>query len=301
MRHLDERGVNGGLPAPDVERPDAMKEKSRTAIVLSASSDIGGAIAGRWLARGWKVSGTYRTPSAEVDALVAAGARLVSCDLADPASIAEASAKLADECGKWDALFMCPGALDPIGAFIDCDFDEWERSVTVNFTRQMRLFHSLATSRRLDSPLGPCVVFFAGGGTNDAPVNYSAYIISKIALTKMCELLDAETPDTRFVIVGPGWVNTKIHRATLTAGQRAGTNYRRTVEKLSGAECTPMERLLDCCEWLVKAPREMIGGRNFSVVFDRWGTDELALRLKERPHMYKLRRQGNEWPIGSGE
>lgn len=276
-----------------------MASERRNAIVISASSDIGAAITRRRLERGWNVWGTYRTFSPDVEALGAAGARLVPCDLADAASITAAGARWKESTEGWDVLFMCPGALDPVGRFIDCDFDAWERSVTVNFTRQMRLLHALAPGRRLDAPRGPCVVFFAGGGSNDAPVNYSAYIVSKIALTKMCELLDAETPDTRFVIVGPGWMKTKIHQATLAAGERAGANYRRTIEKLSGSECTSMDELLNCLDWLTEQPRETIGGRNFSVVFDRWGSEEFAHRLNAEPDMYKLRRSGNGRPENS--
>jgi NAD(P)-dependent dehydrogenase (short-subunit alcohol dehydrogenase family) len=190
---------------------------------------------------------------------------------------------------------MCPGTQDPVGAFIECSFDEWEESVRVNFTSQMRIIRELLSSRRVNSALGPCVLLFAGGGTNSAPVNYSAYTVSKIALIKMCELLHAEISDTRFAMVGPGWVKTKIHDSTLKAGVRAGANYQRTIDKLVSNQCTPMDQVLDCCDWLVDASRELVGGRNFSVVFDMWGTEQLAKMLAEDPNMYKLRRHGNDW------
>ncbi len=113
----------------------------------------------------------------------------------------------------------------------------------------------------------------------------------------MTELLDAEIPDTRFAIVGPGWVKTKIHDATLSAGEKAGDNYQRTIEKLAGDECTDMNDVLDCCDWLINAPREAVSGRNLSVVFDRWGTDRLTEMLIKNPDMYKLRRYGNDWLV----
>ena len=149
-------------------------------------------------------------------------------------------------------------------------------------------------TRRHGSSFEPCVLFFAGGSTNNATVNYSAYTISKIALIKMCELLDAEVPDIKFTIIGPGWVKTKIHEATLRAKEKAGNNYKKTIEKLSGNECTPMEAVLDCCDWLIKAPREVISGRNFSAVFDKWGSEELVKMLKQNINIYKLRRFGND-------
>jgi NAD(P)-dependent dehydrogenase (short-subunit alcohol dehydrogenase family) len=267
----------------------------RRAIIVSASSDIGAALCHRWLARGWSLCGTYRTRSTTVDELERAGVTMVPCDISDPAAVGAACAGFRAFLEEWDYLVLCPGTTDPVGPFAACEFDEWERSVQVNFTSQLRLVHGLLPARRQGVKHGPCVLFFAGGGSNSAPVNYSAYTVAKIALTKMCELLDAEMPDTRFVILGPGWVKTKIHEATLRAGSRAGANYQRTLDKLAGNECTPMNEVLDCCDWLVQSPRSAIGGRNFSVVYDPWDSRELENKLVAEPHLYKLRRFGNDW------
>lgn len=274
-----------------------MTGQDRSAIIISASSDIGSALSRRWLARGWSVFGTYRTRSLAIDELNNHGIKLVHCDLSDTISIREACSDLRNLCSRWDVLVICSGAQEPISPFIDCSFDEWEAAVRLNFTSQMRIIHELLPSRRFNSILAPRVLLFAGGGTNSAPVNYSAYTISKIALIKMCELLDAEIPDSCFVIIGPGWVKTKIHNSTLKARQQAGANYQRTLEKLYGNDCTPMEQVLDCCDWVVDAPRGVISGRNFSVVFDKWNTEELEMLLVEEPNMYKLRRYGNEWSV----
>jgi NAD(P)-dependent dehydrogenase (short-subunit alcohol dehydrogenase family) len=266
-------------------------ERGRSAIIISASSDIGNAMSRRWLARGWNMFGTYRTKNQTVDELNSQGMGLIHCNLLSVKSIHDARSVLRALCPQWDVLALCPGTLDPIGTFAECNFDEWEESVKVNLISQMHIVHELLPFRCTNAT----VLFFAGGGVNNAPVNYSAYIVSKIALIKLCELLDAEMPDTRFVIIGPGWVLTKIHKQTLQAPMRAGATYWRTVEKLSGDECTPIDQVLDCCDWVVDAPRELISGRNFSVAFDMWGTEELAKRLVEEPDMYKLRRWGNDW------
>jgi NAD(P)-dependent dehydrogenase (short-subunit alcohol dehydrogenase family) len=263
----------------------------RSAIIISASSDLGTAMAQRWLGKGWKVSGTYRTRSAAVAELEKRGAMLIGCDLTDSSSVEKACHTLRQWRDGWHVLVVCPGTLDPVGPFVDTSFDQWEESITVNFTAQLRLVHALLPARRNDTPHGPCVLFFAGGGTNNATSNFSAYTVSRIALIKMCELLHAEIEDTRFAIVGPGWVKTKIHQSTLNAGARAGLNYERTLEKLRSGDFTSIDDVLDCCEWLIGLPRDTIGGRNFSVQGDRWGTDELASRLLLDPDLHKLRRR----------
>lgn len=274
-----------------------MTKENRSAIIISASSDIGSAISRRWQARGWSITGTYRTKTQTANELLKLGIKLIRCDLSNSASIHHICSKLRKFCPQWDVLVMCPGVQDPIGSFVECNFEEWEKSVKINFTNQMRVAHELLSARRINAVLEPCVLFFAGGGTNSAPINYSAYTVSKIALIKMCELLDAELPDVRFVIVGPGWVKTKIHESTLKAGEKAGANYQRTIDKLAGDECTPMEKVLDCCDWLVESRRELISGRNFSVVFDKCGTEDLEKMLLQYSDMYKLRRYGNEWKV----
>lgn len=251
-------------------------------------------MAHRWLHRGWQVAGTYRTEALVLTNLSDAGIKLVQCDLSNDESVKAACESLRGLCVKWDFLLLCPGTQDPVGSFESADFDEWQNSICVNFINQLRIVHELLPTRNVNNPLGPCVLFFAGGGTNNAPVNYSAYTISKITLIKMCELLDAEIQDTRFTILGPGWVKTKIHESTMKAGVKAGDNLKRTMDKFTRDEFTPMQDVLDCCDWLIKSPRELISGRNFSVAFDAWGTDELSNKLVEEPDMYKLRRHGND-------
>jgi len=139
-------------------------------------------------------------------------------------------------------------------------------------------------------------VFLVGGGVNGPFQNYSAYCVGKLALIKMCELLDDEYPEVHAIAIGTGWVNTKIHRETLQAGARAGDNLRRTLEfvdKASGG--TPVRDIYDCIDWCFDAERAATGGRNFSVVHDGWreGGDELLRRLGRSSGTFKLRREGN--------
>lgn len=266
---------------------------TKTAIIVSISSDIGTALAQRWLAQGWTVFGTYRTRSTATAQLEAIGAKLVACDMADNEALEASCTELRHLCLAWDVLVIAAGTTEPIGPFADTDFDTWARSIEINFTSQMHLTHRLLPSRKTQLPVEPCVIYFAGGGTNSATTNYSAYTVSKIALIKMCELLDAEIPDVRFSILGPGWVNTKIHEETLRAGLNAGENLVRTQQKFARGEFTQMKDVLDCCDWLIASSRREIGGRNFSVANDPWGSSRLRDALLSDSDMYKLRRKGN--------
>jgi hypothetical protein len=110
----------------------------------------------------------------------------------------------------------------------------------------------------------------------------------------MCELLDDECPDLNAFIIGPGYVRTKIHDETLRAAEAAGPGYEKTVRFLT-SEGTPMTDIHECIEWCVSQGRDVVGGRNISVVHDPWrgGGADLAAALRADPHRYKLRRAGN--------
>lgn len=268
---------------------------TKNAIVIGASSDIGMALCEDWMSKDWKVFGTYRTFSDTVRRLESEFSYLVKCDLADTANVEFVCSCLKEQVSSWDVLILGPGLQDPVGLFPECNFDEWAESITVNFTNQLRIVHRLLPQRNVSAEQSPTILFFAGGGTNNAPTRYSAYIASKIALIKMTEILAAEIADVRFVIVGPGWVKTKIHESTLKARGMAGPNYERTVEKLASNECTPMETVIECCNWLIDSSKELVTGRNFSVVYDNWGSSELDGLLSVHLDMYKLRRFGNDF------
>lgn len=268
-----------------------MKE-NRSAIIVGISSGIGQALSRKWLNKGWKIFGTYRTEDQMINELKNLGAVMVHCDLANSLSINNACRKLKKVYSAWDVLVICPASLEPVGLFAEVVIKEWEDSIRLNFTNQMNFIHQLLPSRRIGSPLGSCVLFFSGGGINDAPTHYSAYTVSKIATTKMAEILDVEVPDTRFVSIGPGWVDTKIHDQTIKAGSKAGPNYDRTVKKIEKKDFTPMEQVLDCCNWIINTPKKIVGGRNFNVVHDKWGSKTLTKKLAKNPHLLKLRKYG---------
>jgi NAD(P)-dependent dehydrogenase (short-subunit alcohol dehydrogenase family) len=270
--------------------------KPGAAIIVGCSSDIGMALAERWLNAGWRLAGTFRQPSTKTDALLLAGAQLTELDLASPLSVTEAAKQLQVMMPTWDALVLCPATMEPIAPFAECEFDAWAIGLEVNLIQQLRLLHSLLPFRQTSGEHQPTVLMFAGGGTNSAPDRFSSYTLSKIAAIKMCELLDREIPDTKFSILGPGWVRTKIHDETLRAGTQAGSAFEQTRQRLDGNDFTPMSDILDCCDWLLAAPRAAVGGRNFSVAHDNWGSDELIRRLVSDQDCYKLRRHENSGP-----
>jgi NAD(P)-dependent dehydrogenase (short-subunit alcohol dehydrogenase family) len=262
-----------------------------TAIVIGLGSDIGRELARRLAADGWNVKGTHhRSAPGEFES--------TPCDLVAVESVAAAGRWLAERCQGWRALVVAAGTEEPVGPFWDCDEEDWDRGVRINTLSPLRLVRALYPLR--DRAVGPSVAFFSGSGTNNAAPAYSAYAASKLMLIKMCELLDAESEDTSFFIIGPGIVRTKIHEETLRAQERASANHRRVVEFLRSADPgTSHDDVYACLRWCIDSGKAVVGGRNISLAHDAWRDGGGALKqwLAGDPSRYKLRRFGNEHRI----
>ena len=267
--------------------------KKKLAIVIGASSDIGNALCEDFILKKWNVYGTFRTETKQTVKLKAKIQKLIKCDLSNNKNVDNACNKLIETKNKWDVLIFGPGLQEPVELFNECNFDEFETSIKINFTNQLRILHRLLKNSNHKNEFSPTVLFFAGGGVNSAPINYTAYTVSKIALIKMVELLAAELPEIKFVIVGPGWVNTKIHNTILEAKEKAGNSYNLTLKKINEGSFTPISKVVECCNWLINGPRNILTGRNYSVVYDNWTDPKLLQILDKDKNKYKLRRNGN--------
>jgi NAD(P)-dependent dehydrogenase (short-subunit alcohol dehydrogenase family) len=261
----------------------------RNVFILGGNADIGRALAERYLAVGCHVTVTYRR-GAVADLAGHPRLQQIACDVSDNASVAAAVAAFAEQGRPWDDFLSCVGTMEPIGKFFATPPDEWRRSIDINLTGQLRALHALYPRRRSGRVSG--AMFLAGGGTNNPFTNYSAYAASKITLIKMAELLDDEAPDLNVFVLGPGFVRTKIHDETLRSGESAGGNLAKTHEFLA-TPGTSHDDIFRCAEWCFAQGRDVVGGRNLSVVHDPWrdGGGALAAALRNDRDLYKLRRR----------
>lgn len=262
-----------------------------TAFILGGSADIGAALIERYLAAGWQVGATCRRPGALDRFAAHAAFRAFPLDLDRPDTIETAASAFEATGWRWNLFVAATGDLAPIGQFLDLDGAAWQAAIDRNAFLPCRVLQRMHVLR--DPGDIASAAFFAGGGTNNPFRNYSAYAVSKLALIKMCELLDDEIADLKCFILGPGYVASKLHRATLDAGPKAGDNLRKTMDFM-GTSGTSMDDVFACLEWCRAQDRAVIGGRNVSVVHDPWrdGGTALAAALRADRDLFKLRRKG---------
>ncbi len=214
------------------------------AVILGSQSDIAGALSVFLQRDGWTVDGWRRGSSVPI--------------------------------GPWDLLICALGTVAPVGNWQTIDPAEWKKSIDSNLDLPLELLREIWPFRRDNAS----VCFLAGSNPQKIMPGYSAYNAGKMALLKVVEQLDAETPDAKFFALAPGYIPTKIHKPTLDA------NWPN--ERIAKGGGTAIAKVYECLRWAMEQPKEVIGGRNICVS-DPYGP-ELAGRLACNASLYKLRR-----------
>lgn len=183
---------------------------------------------------------------------------------------------------NWDLLMITIGRVAPVGLFADVDFDEFDTCVRSNLLLPALLLRHLLPLRNR----GATVIWFAGSNPQTIMPGYSAYNTSKMAVLKLVEQLDAETPDCKFIALGPGVCSTKIHSATILQNW---PNPRLT-RALKDGSFTKMEDVYKTIQWCIAQSKEVVGGRNICVSDMDYRHGNLAFNLTNDESMFKLRR-----------
>lgn len=216
----------------------------RSCVLLGSRSDIGRALGMALIRDGWGVHGWHR------------------------------HGLLPSE--PWDLALCAIGTVAPVGLWYDTDAREWADGLDANLLLPIALLRRIWPHRKADAT----VCFLAGSNPQKVFPGYSSYNASKMALLKVVEQMDAETPGAKFFGLGPGYIPTKIHSPTIAA------NWPN--ERIAKGGGTPIEKVYDCLRWAIAQPKAVIGGRNICAS-DPYDSD-LAGRLYANPSLFKLRR-----------
>ena len=261
----------------------------RNAIILGLGSDIADQLACRLMEDGWNIYGTYRTAVSPRLRSAIPSCHLLNIDISEYDS--DRFIQWVESLPRWSLLVSAIGSQDPVGRFDEINLSQWVHGVSVNSLFQIA---AVIECLKIRSDNASSVVFFAGGGTNGVTPNYSAQTLGKVTLIKAAELINSEYEDVTCFILGPGWVDTKIHASTLNSPEKSRDNYFKTLEMLSQKKCNPIEKVVDDILTLLQMPKHLVGGRNFSSVHDLISCDTLQKKYELNPDFYKLRRLMND-------
>jgi len=226
---------------------------TKTAIIIGANSDIAKGIMPMLEADGYELVKVFRQT--------------------DPMFIY-------DENIEWDLLISFIGTVAPVQIWEPMPLEDWIYSIKTNLHAPFGYLQIAWPSHKPNAS----VCFFAGSNPQMIMPGYSAYHTGKMALLKLVEQLDYETPDAKFFALGPGIVLTKIHKPSMT------WENPKLKAALESGKSTPIEDVYDSLMWCVGQDKAVVGGRNICVSDLRGDRGALAQRLRENPDLFKLRR-----------
>jgi NAD(P)-dependent dehydrogenase (short-subunit alcohol dehydrogenase family) len=187
-----------------------MTQSQKSALIVGASRGLGLGLVETFLARGWRVTATQRTPSSQLGRLSAEALRIETADIDDDAGIAALHDRLAGQ--RFDLIFVVAGvatqAHDPLHAV--------PRSVTA----QVFLTNAISPIRFAEAfldrlaPGGSLALMSSVLGSvslNDSG-GWETYRASKAALNTLARSFEIRhrAENLSVLILHPGWVRTEM-------------------------------------------------------------------------------------------
>ena len=235
--------------------------QGRVVVITGASRGIGAAAAQVFADAGAKVALLARS-GAEIEELAAgigADALALRCDVADAASVANATAAVLARWGRIDVLINNAGVIAPIARIIDADISEWGRAVDINLKG---VFHGMRAVIPIMRQQGEGTILTVSSGAAHNPLEgWSAYCASKAGaamLTRAAHLEEAPA-GLRIMGLSPGTVATDMQVAIRASGINP-------VSQLDPARHIP-------ADWPARALLWMC-----SAAADGWLGEEISLR-----------------------
>lgn len=243
----------------------------RTAVVTGASSGIGAATARRLAAKGFDVVAAARRRD-RLDALAAeTGARAVTLDVTDPASVAT----LADQVGDCAVLVNNAGGAIGLEPVAEANEADWQQMYDVNVLGTLRVTKALMPAI-VASGNGHVVVI----GSTAGHVVYeggAGYCAAKHALSAVAGTLRLELcgQPVRVSEIAPGMVATEEFSRTRFRGDadKAAAVYAGVRNPLLA------EDIADCVAWVVTRPAHV-------------DVDLLVVRPRAQAAQHKVHREG---------
>jgi NAD(P)-dependent dehydrogenase (short-subunit alcohol dehydrogenase family) len=243
------------------------------AAVTGGGRGIGRVIAQTLAAAGAAVAVLSRSPSELVETVTlierAGGrARAFPLDVLNAADVAGTLAEIARALGPLDLLVNNAGDGGPVGPLEQTDPALWWRTQEVNLRGPMLCTHAVLPGM-IERRRGRIINVSSRAAEISQPY-LSSYIVSKLALNKMTELLAVETKQYGIAMfaISPGPVHTAMSEAFLKSDEAA--KWMPWFRPMFAEHAVPPELAAKLCLTLASGQADSLTGRSLSI------TDDLA-------------------------
>jgi NAD(P)-dependent dehydrogenase (short-subunit alcohol dehydrogenase family) len=202
--------------------------------------------------------------------------------------------------GTLHGLIHCAAVLGPIGPVTEIEPAQWLETVRVNLFGTFLVARQ--TCQRMMTQGGGRIVLFSGGGAATPFPNYSAYACAKAGVVRLAETLAYEMRPFNIEVnsLAPGLVVTRLHDATLAAGEKAGRDYLERTRQAIQSGGVPPEVAARAAVFLISDRAKGITGKFVAAPYDGWDTWPQHLRELQNTDIFTLRRilpreRGMDW------
>lgn len=168
-------------------------------LITGVSSGLGRGLAEAYLERGYSVYGCSRRVPEE---LIQKGLHHRSVDLADPQGGPESLGDLIAGVKHWDRVFLNAGRLGEIRDMVETPLEDLRMTMEINVWANKWVLDRLYDTATIDQ-----VIAISSGASVSGSRGWNGYSISKAALNMMVKLYAGERPETHFVSLAPGLVD----------------------------------------------------------------------------------------------
>jgi 3-oxoacyl-[acyl-carrier protein] reductase len=256
----------------------------RTVVVTGGSMGIGLAVAQRLAADGDRlvlIARRHEALATAVEALPGEGHEWHALDVSDDRA--------------WRALelpehvhgLVCAAALmEPIGPLGEYPLAAFRRTLDVNVTGTLA---AIERCQPLLRATNGAVVTFGGGGATAPLPRFDAYAASKAAVARLSENLAPVLDPVRINCVAPGFVATRLHEQTLSAGpEAAGREFYDKTEREVAQGGFPADEAAALVQLLLSGVS--FTGKIVSAQWDPWRDEDFRRRLADDKDLGTVRR-----------
>ena len=197
----------------------------------------------------------------------------------------------ANRFGTIDGLVNCAGVYGPIGKLPQIDIKKFDETIRINLLGTVYMCHAFIPYMKTNARKK--IINYSGGGAASPFPHYTAYATSKIAIVRFTENLAFEMSDDGFDVncVAPGFVITRLHQDTLTAGPDLcpPAFYENTKKQIESGG-TPADKAANLTTYLLSEASDGITGKFISAPWDAWEDEAFRERLRNDKDFATLRR-----------
>jgi len=202
--------------------------------------------------------------------------------------------------GAINAVIQAAGIYGPIGAITEVDPVEWLEAIRIN------LFGSFLVARqsclRFKKNGGGRIALFSGGGAATPFPNYTGYACGKVGIVRLTETIALEMAPYNIEVncIAPGFVITRLHQQTVSAGKLAGEKFLETTKAQIEKGGVPASVGGNAAAFLISAQAQGITGKFVAAPYDGWSDWIQHLDELKNTDIFTLRRilpkeRGMDW------